>query len=155
MVKVDLFKTENPEGINVFLHHDCPGSTQMSKLKWDKTIGDHGITKNTRLSQIIKHQTSYSTDQAASGIQHGRQPLRLVRQQRPRSAACALSAPLCPSPYPFIYKLGPRTALQSFSSQLNAAEIAAVVTYERNAWGNDMGDMIQPREIHAMMNGGQ
>ena len=47
------------------------------------------------------------------------------------------------------------TAMQSFSSQLNAAEIAAVVIYERNAWGNDMGDMIQPREINAMMNGGQ
>ncbi len=47
------------------------------------------------------------------------------------------------------------TAMQSFSSQLNAAEIAAVVTYERNAWGNDMGDMIQPSEIHEMMNGGQ
>jgi cytochrome c oxidase subunit 2 len=47
------------------------------------------------------------------------------------------------------------TAMQSFSSQLNAAEIAAVVIYERNAWGNDVGDMIQPREINAMMNGGQ
>ena len=47
------------------------------------------------------------------------------------------------------------TAMQSFSSQLNAAEIAAVVIYERNAWGNNMGDMIQPREINAMMNGGQ
>ena len=47
------------------------------------------------------------------------------------------------------------TAMQSFSSQLNAAEIAAVVIYERNAWGNDMGDMIQPREINEMMNGGQ
>jgi cytochrome c oxidase subunit 2 len=47
------------------------------------------------------------------------------------------------------------TAMQSFSSQLNAAEIAAVVIYERNSWGNDMGDMIQPREINAMMNGGQ
>ena len=47
------------------------------------------------------------------------------------------------------------TAMQSFSSQLNAAEIAAVVIYERNAWGNDMGDMIQPREINEMMSGGQ
>ena len=47
------------------------------------------------------------------------------------------------------------TAMQSFSSQLNAAEIAAVVIYERNAWGNNMGDMIQPREINEMMNGGQ
>lgn len=43
------------------------------------------------------------------------------------------------------------TAMQSFKAQLNAAEIAAVVTYERNAWGNNMGDMIQPRDVQAMM----
>jgi len=47
------------------------------------------------------------------------------------------------------------TAMQAFSSQLNAAEIAAVITYERNSWGNDQGDSIQPKEIHAMLNGGQ
>ncbi len=47
------------------------------------------------------------------------------------------------------------TAMQAFSTQLNAAEIAAVITYERNSWGNDKGDNIQPKEIHAMMNGGQ
>ena len=45
--------------------------------------------------------------------------------------------------------------MQSFSSQLNAAEIAAVIIYERNSWGNNMGDIIQPKEIHEMMNGGQ
>ncbi|MFT4711799.1 MAG: cytochrome c oxidase subunit 2 [Candidatus Azotimanducaceae bacterium] len=47
------------------------------------------------------------------------------------------------------------TAMQSFSSQLNAAEIAAVIVYERNSWGNEMGDIIQPKEIHEMINGGQ
>ena len=45
------------------------------------------------------------------------------------------------------------SAMQSFKSQLNAAEIAAVVTYERNAWGNDVGDSIQPREVNNMMSG--
>ena len=43
------------------------------------------------------------------------------------------------------------TAMQAFGAQLNAAEIAAVVTYERNAWGNDMNDMVQPKEIHTQM----
>ncbi len=42
-------------------------------------------------------------------------------------------------------------AMQAFAAQLNAAEIAAVTTYERNAWGNNVGDMVQPREINAMM----
>ena len=47
------------------------------------------------------------------------------------------------------------TAMQSFKGQLNAAEIAAVVVYERNAWGNNMGDSIQPREVNNMMSTGQ
>ena len=43
------------------------------------------------------------------------------------------------------------TAMQAFGVQLNPAEIAAVVTYERNAWGNNMNDMVQPSEINAMI----
>jgi len=30
-------------------------------------------------------------------------------------------------------------------------EIAAVITYERNAWGNDTGDSVQPSEIQARL----
>lgn len=41
------------------------------------------------------------------------------------------------------------TAMQAFSLQLNDAEIAAVITYERNAWGNDVGDLVQPAEVKA------
>ena len=47
------------------------------------------------------------------------------------------------------------TSMQSFKGQLNAAEIAAVVIYERNAWGNNMCDSIQPREVNKMMSTGQ
>ena len=42
----------------------------------------------------------------------------------------------------------PGTAMQSFAAQLNPAQLAAVVTYQRNSWGNDMGDLIQPREVN-------
>ena len=42
------------------------------------------------------------------------------------------------------------TAMQAFSSQLNDADLAAVITYERNAWGNDTGDVIQPSAIRSM-----
>ncbi len=45
------------------------------------------------------------------------------------------------------------TAMQAFGQQLNAAEIAAAVTYTRNAWGNDKGDMVQPKDINSMMAG--
>lgn len=41
------------------------------------------------------------------------------------------------------------TAMQAFGPQLNDADIAALVTYERNAWGNDVGDMAQPADIKA------
>ena len=44
----------------------------------------------------------------------------------------------------------PNTAMAAFGKQLNDTEIAAVVTYERNAWGNKTGDLIQPAEIKAL-----
>ncbi|MCY4210701.1 MAG: cytochrome c oxidase subunit II [Gammaproteobacteria bacterium] len=42
------------------------------------------------------------------------------------------------------------TAMAPFGMQLNDVDIASVITYERNAWGNDMGDMVQPSTIAAM-----
>ena len=39
------------------------------------------------------------------------------------------------------------TAMQAFSELLTATEIASVVTYVRNAFGNDSGDSVQPSEI--------
>jgi cytochrome c oxidase subunit 2 len=39
------------------------------------------------------------------------------------------------------------TAMAAWGAQLNDLEIAAVITYERNAWGNDTGDAVQPKDI--------
>jgi len=39
------------------------------------------------------------------------------------------------------------TAMAAWSAQLNDLELAAVITYERNAWGNNMGDTVQPADI--------
>ena len=36
-----------------------------------------------------------------------------------------------------------------FGKQLSLKEIAAVVTYERNAWGNDTGDLVQSSDVNA------
>ena len=44
------------------------------------------------------------------------------------------------------------TAMQAFGSQLTDAEVAAVVTYTRNAWGNDTGDVVQPADVAARKN---
>jgi len=44
------------------------------------------------------------------------------------------------------------TAMQAFGDQLSMQELAAVITYERNAWGNDTGDLIQAADINEVMN---
>ena len=43
------------------------------------------------------------------------------------------------------------TAMQAFGKQLSISEIAAVITYERNAWGNDTGDLVQAKDVAAAM----
>lgn len=47
----------------------------------------------------------------------------------------------------------PGSAMQAFASQLSDIDIAAIVTYERNAWGNNTGDVIQPAEVLAVRQG--
>jgi len=44
----------------------------------------------------------------------------------------------------------PGTAMVAFGKQLSDTEIAAVITYERNAWGNKMGDMLSPADVKAL-----
>ena len=41
----------------------------------------------------------------------------------------------------------PGTAMQAFGAQLSEVDIAAVITYERNAWGNNLGDVVQPVDV--------
>ena len=41
----------------------------------------------------------------------------------------------------------PGTAMAAFGQQLNPVDLAAVITFERNAFGNDVGDMVTPVEI--------
>ncbi|MFU8785114.1 cytochrome c oxidase subunit II [Aliidiomarina sp.] len=47
------------------------------------------------------------------------------------------------------------SAMQSFRNSLSMSEIAAVVTYQRNAWGNDTGDVVQAADIHNHIQGNQ
>ena len=42
------------------------------------------------------------------------------------------------------------TAMQAFKNTLSDAEIAAVITFERNSFGNAKGDLIQPAQIKAL-----
>ena len=44
----------------------------------------------------------------------------------------------------------PGTAMAAFGKQLSEVDIAAVITYERNAWGNNVGDMVTPKDVLAL-----
>lgn len=44
----------------------------------------------------------------------------------------------------------PGTAMQAFKNTLSDTDIAAIVTYERNSFGNNMGDMVQPSQVKAL-----
>ena len=39
------------------------------------------------------------------------------------------------------------TAMQAFGEQLSEVDLAAVITYERNAWGNNTGEMVTPKQV--------
>ena len=39
------------------------------------------------------------------------------------------------------------TAMSAWKGQLTDAELAAVITYERNAWSNKTGDLVQPADL--------
>jgi|TARA_R110002126_G_scaffold110918_1_gene248428 cytochrome c oxidase subunit 2 len=41
----------------------------------------------------------------------------------------------------------PGTAMQAYREQLTNEEIAAITTYERNAWGNNTNEDIQPNDV--------
>jgi cytochrome c oxidase subunit 2 len=46
-----------------------------------------------------------------------------------------------------VMKGSPGTAMQAFAGQLSDVDMAAVITYQRNAWGNDVGDSLQPAQV--------
>ena len=39
------------------------------------------------------------------------------------------------------------TAMQAYQEQLDDEDLAAIITYERNAWGNNTNDQIQPSDV--------
>ena len=41
-----------------------------------------------------------------------------------------------------------KTEMQAWAPQLTDLEIAAVITYERNSWGNDTGEPVQPMTVY-------
>jgi cytochrome c oxidase subunit 2 len=48
-----------------------------------------------------------------------------------------------------VVKNGQPTAMVAWKNTLSPTDIAAVVTYERNSWGNHTGDAVQPAQVVA------
>jgi cytochrome c oxidase subunit 2 len=47
----------------------------------------------------------------------------------------------------------PGSAMQPYKDQLSDEEVAAIATYERNAWGNNTDDLIQPTDVAKLRHG--
>ena len=42
------------------------------------------------------------------------------------------------------------SAMQAYADQLTDEEIAAIITYERNAWDNNTNDEVQPEDVRLL-----
>jgi cytochrome c oxidase subunit II len=42
-----------------------------------------------------------------------------------------------------------KNLMPAFKEQMSDAEISAVITFERNSWGNSVGDVVQPADVKA------
>ena len=47
----------------------------------------------------------------------------------------------------------PGTAMQGYGKQLGLKDLAAIITYERNAWGNNTGDAVQAAAVNEFLTG--
>lgn len=47
----------------------------------------------------------------------------------------------------------PGSAMQAYGKQLGLRDLAAVITYERNAWGNDTGELVQAAQVNEYLSG--
>jgi cytochrome c oxidase subunit 2 len=45
--------------------------------------------------------------------------------------------------------LNGKNAMPPFAGSLNDLDLAAIITYERNAWENNTGDVVQPKQVNA------
>ena len=43
--------------------------------------------------------------------------------------------------------------MQGYGKQLGLKDLAAIITYERNAWGNNTGDAVQAAAVNEFLTG--
>lgn len=104
------------------------------------------------LEQLVAQgQTVYTTFCMACHQQNG--------QGLPPAFPSLLGSPIATGPIgdhvAIVINGRPGTAMSAYGALLSPVDIAAVVTYERNAFGNTMGDMITPVEILQLQAAGE
>ena len=72
----------------------------------------------------------------------------LAAMKAPALAGNKLVTGAHPAPIDTLLNGRPNTAMQAFAKQLNDTEIAAVLTFARNSWGNKANE-VQPAEVKA------
>ena len=72
----------------------------------------------------------------------------LAAMKAPALASNKLVTGAHPAPIDTLLNGRPNTAMQAFAKQLNDTEIAAVLTFTRNSWGNKANE-VQPAEVKA------
>ncbi|MCG2634323.1 MAG: cytochrome c oxidase subunit II [Gammaproteobacteria bacterium] len=105
-----------------------------------------GATKTWALADLMaKGERVYATNCAACHQPNG--------QGIPPAFPSLVTSPLLGQPVAehinVVVNGRPGTAMQAFGAQLSDVDLAAVVTYERNAWGIDSGEIVQPAEAKA------
>ena len=104
------------------------------------------------LEQLVAQgQTVYTTYCMACHQQNG--------QGLPPAFPSLLGSPIATGPIgdhvDIVINGRPGTAMSAYGALLSPVDIAAVVTYERNAFGNTVGDMITPVEILQLQAAGE
>jgi cytochrome c oxidase subunit 2 len=67
----------------------------------------------------------------------------------PKIAGSKVATGPLPAHLDIVLKGKPGTAMQAFGQQLNDADLAAVITFQRNSFGNRTGDVVQPAQVKA------
>jgi cytochrome c oxidase subunit 2 len=67
----------------------------------------------------------------------------------PKIAGSKVATGPLPGHLSIVLKGKPGTAMQAFGAQLNDADLAAVITFQRNSFGNSTGDVVQPAQVKA------
>lgn len=133
--------------IKLIAMNDADYANWVSEQKAAKAAADAGSEKTWTMDELMaKGETVYNTSCAACHQINGQG----IPGAFPAIAGGAISIGDKAAHLDMVIK-GSKTnpVMAAWGAQLNDADLAAVITYERNAFGNKTGDLIQPADIKA------